>query len=91
MMSMQSPIAEQIQPSVLTRLAAYAQRAGKTVNDLLKEMLDEREAAMRPKEERSFFERATPDEWSRELRAWAASHPMSTVIADDSREGIYEG
>jgi hypothetical protein len=76
---------------VLTRLAAHAQRAGKTVNDLLKEMLDEREAATQAKEEQSFFERAAPDEWSRELRAWAASHSLNTVAADDSRESIYEG
>jgi hypothetical protein len=75
---------------VLSRLAAYAQRTGKTVNDLLQEMLDEREAATQS-ERRSFLASATSDEWARELRAWAASHPVSTVIADGSRESIYSG
>jgi hypothetical protein len=88
---MPSSAAEQIQPAVLTRLAAHAQRTGKTVNDLLEEMLDEREGATQQPEERSSVEAVTPDEWSRALRAWAASHPVRTVIADDSRESVYEG
>ncbi len=37
------------------------------------------------------FDATTPDEWSRALRTWAASHPVSTVLADDSRESIYAG
>jgi hypothetical protein len=31
------------------------------------------------------------EEWSRALRAWAASHPRLDQAADDSRESIYEG
>lgn len=89
-MSTQSPIVEQLQPVVLTRLAAHARRAGKTVNDLLTELLDERETVMQQQKEQMPSETATPEEWSRALRAWAASHPVSTVIADDSRESIYE-
>ncbi len=41
--------------------------------------------------EKPFYETATLEEWSHELRAWAASHPASDVIADDSRESIYAG
>ena len=81
--------ADQIQPSVLARLAAYARRTGKTVNDVLQEMMDERETTQ--PQERSFSVNTTADEWARTLRAWAASHPVSTVIADDSRESIYAG
>jgi hypothetical protein len=33
----------------------------------------------------------TPEQWIARFRSWAASHPMSDVIADDSRESIYEG
>lgn len=33
----------------------------------------------------------TAEEWIAKFRAWAASHPKSDVIADDSRESIYEG
>jgi hypothetical protein len=32
-----------------------------------------------------------PEEWVARLVAWAESHPKSDVIADDSRESIYEG
>jgi hypothetical protein len=31
------------------------------------------------------------EEWSQNLRAWAASHPRLDRIADDSRDSIYEG
>lgn len=82
---------EQIQPTVLTRLIAYAQRAGKTVNEVLQEMLDERETPPPPEEEPSAGGALTANDWSRELRAWAARHTVSTVVAEDSREHIYEG
>jgi hypothetical protein len=31
------------------------------------------------------------EEWSRRLRAWAASHARRDALADDTRDGIYEG
>jgi hypothetical protein len=34
---------------------------------------------------------ATPEERAARFRAWAASHEKSDVIADDSRDSIYEG
>ncbi len=80
-----------IQPAVLTRLAEHARRAGKTINDLLKDMLDERECMTPQKVERTKTVDVTADEWSHALRAWAASHPIHTVLADDSRQSIYEG
>ena len=45
-------------------------------------------------EEKPFYEVATPEEWARELRAWAASHdPSIPPLSDEamSRESIYEG
>ena len=81
---------EEIQPPVLTRLAEHAERAG-TINDLLKDMLGEREGLTRRQEELKKTRQVTADEWSRTLRAWAAGHQVRAVIADDSREGIYEG
>lgn len=33
----------------------------------------------------------TPEEAAARFRAWAASHKKCDVIADDSRESIYEG
>ena len=90
-MSTQNFREEKIQPAVLTRLAEQAQRAGKTINDLLKDMLDEREDLTQQQKEVKKTAQVTADEWSRALRAWAASHPGRTELADDSREGIYEG
>jgi hypothetical protein len=88
-MGMQDSLVEQIQPAVLTRLTAHAQRAGKTVNDLLKDMLDERERITQQQGGPTARAQMTPDEWSHALRTWAASHPVSPVLADDSRESIY--
>ena len=82
---------EKVQAEVLTRLADHARRAGKTINDLLNDMLDERECMTPRKVERTKAVDVTADEWARALRAWAASHPVGTVLADDSRESIYEG
>jgi hypothetical protein len=33
----------------------------------------------------------TVEEWIARFQAWVESHPKSDVIADDSRESIYEG
>jgi hypothetical protein len=44
--------------------------------------------------EQPFYEKATPEEWSREWRAWAASHSHNTPLLSDEaveRESIYEG
>jgi hypothetical protein len=44
--------------------------------------------------EKVFHEVATPEEWAKELRAWAASHdPNIPPLSDEamSRESIYEG
>lgn len=45
-------------------------------------------------EEKAFHEVATPEEWAKELRAWAASHdPQIAPLSEEamSRESIYEG
>ncbi len=47
------------------------------------------EAAAKP-----FYETATPEEWSRAWREWAASHSSDTpALSEDavSRDSIYEG
>ncbi len=33
----------------------------------------------------------SPDEWIRQFRDWAVSHPRRQIQIDDSRESIYEG
>ncbi len=32
----------------------------------------------------------TADEWMRQVRAWASSHPQRDHVVDDSRDTIYE-
>ena len=86
-----STATEQIRPDVLTRLATYALRSGKTINELLQQMLDERETPPLPEDTSVPVSTITPEEWSRALRAWAASHPVSQGIVDDSRKSVYEG
>lgn len=90
-MSTQDFGAEKVQTEVLNRLAEHARRAGKTVNDLLNDMLDERECMTPRKVDRTRAVDVTADEWARALRAWAASHPVGTVLADDNRGSIYVG
>ena len=35
--------------------------------------------------------RLSPEEWSRSLLEWAASHPQRAGVLDDNRESIYAG
>lgn len=77
-----------IQPEIFERLSARAQRLGKSVNDLLKDMLDEGELPERAREELSSI---SVEEWSQALKAWAKSHRPRSTPADDSRGSIYEG
>lgn len=89
-MDIQKAHQEQIQPALLARLAEDARRSGKSINELLAELLHEWERTNQPPA-KALASPITPEEWSRELRSWAASHFASPVIADDSRESIYEG
>ncbi len=82
---------EKVQAKVLTRLDEHARRAGKTINDLLNDMLDERECKISKNAQRTRSVVEGADEWTHALRSWAASHRLGAVRADDSREGIYEG
>jgi predicted DNA-binding antitoxin AbrB/MazE fold protein len=34
---------------------------------------------------------SSPEEWSKALREWAASHPRVEHFVDDSRESLYAG
>lgn len=88
---------DQSTAAILKTLKAEAETQGKTLAALLKPLLptngrnsEETLTAVEQKEERPFYETATPEEWIRELNAWAASHdPNTPVILDDSREAIY--
>lgn len=89
---------DQSTAEILQTLKAEAMTQGKTLAALLSPLLqpngkhstDQIVTPVEPKEERPFYETATPEEWIRELNAWAASHdPNTPVILDDSRAAIY--
>ncbi|MDQ3014028.1 MAG: hypothetical protein M3X11_25405 [Acidobacteriota bacterium] len=90
---------DQSTAAILQALKAEAKAQGKTLAALLSPLLPVKNGAHpsneiatleEKQEERPFYETATPEEWIRELNAWAASHdPNTPVILDDSREAIY--
>ena len=77
-----------IKPETAEMLAAQARFHGLSVDDYLRTLLP---PSNRDFEAKPLHESATPEEWVRAFREWAASHPVLSVIADDSRESIYEG
>jgi hypothetical protein len=89
---------DQSAAAILQTLKAEAEAQGKTLAALLTPLLPTN--GVHPSDgpiglddmqkERPFYETATPEEWIRELNAWAASHdPNTPVLLDDSREAIY--
>ena len=78
----------EIKPETAEMLAAQARSRGLSVDDYLRTLLP---SAHGDFEEQPLYHSATPEEWVRVFRAWAASHPELPAIADDSRESIYQG
>jgi len=76
-------------PELEPRLQEEAARHGQDTKEFLRHVVEERLAA--PKEERPFYETATPEEWKRKLRE-------STFVSDAPhfsdealrRENLYE-
>ena len=75
-------------PEVEARLRERAAAAGKDVESIVREAVDEKLAAV-----------ATPtgpegksyEQWAAEFKAWIASHKPVSHFVDDSRESIYAG
>ena len=68
------------------RLRAKASTAGKPLETFLHDLVErEAQAITLPPVELSH------EEWVKEWRAFVDSRPVRPVIADDSRESIYEG
>lgn len=68
------------------RLRELAQAAGTDVATFVRDAIEEKIAA-------TSAPAPTPSasDWSRQWRAWAASHPAAPNPVDDSRESIYAG
>jgi hypothetical protein len=81
-------ILEQIKPETAELLAAQARALGLSVDEYLRTLLP---VGNGQGQEKPLYETASPQEWAKAFREWAASHKVLRVIADDSRERIYEG
>jgi len=77
----------EIKPETAEMLAAQAKELGMSSDEYLRSLL----GRTNRQTEEPLYETATPDELAAAFREWAASHAVLTVVADDSRESIYEG
>jgi hypothetical protein len=83
---MSAPV--EIKPETVELLAAQARAQGLSVDDYLRSLLPTTNGST---DEEPLYQSATPEDWVRVFREWAANHPVRPVTADDSRESIYEG
>ena len=83
-----SSILEQIKPETAEMIAEEARARGLSVDEYLRSLLPQTNGGA---QEKRLYETATPEEWVRVFREWAASHPALPMLANDSRESIYEG
>lgn len=83
-----SSILEQIKPETAEMIVAEARARGLSVDDYLRTLLPPTNGG---NEGISLHQSATPEEWVRAFREWAAGHSFLSAVADDSRESIYEG
>ena len=81
-------ILEQIKTETAEMIAAHARALGLSVDDYLRSLLP---LVNGPEGEKPLYKTATTEEWTKAFREWAASHPVLGVVADNSRESIYEG
>jgi len=79
---------DQSAAEILKTLKAKAEAQGVPLASLLRP-LAENGSEQTP--EQPFYATATPEEWVKAFRQWAASHRTLPYLVDDSRESIYEG
>jgi hypothetical protein len=81
----------QLAPEIEAKLRKRADRSGKTIEEFVVRLAEEAVAAdpkvLDPRDKSP----EAIERWITEFRAWAASHKATGVIADDSRDSIYEG
>jgi hypothetical protein len=81
-------------PEIERRLREKAALNGQSLEDYLRRLAEE---SARPESSPGELPAEgsprplSAEEWVAEFRAWAASHPTRTTVADDSRESIYAG
>jgi hypothetical protein len=78
----------EIKTETAEMLAAQARSRGLSVDDYLRTLLPSVNGDF---EEQPLYQAATPEEWVRAFREWAASHLALPAVADDSRDSVYQG
>lgn len=77
----------ELKPETEARAVEQAAAQGVPVEAFLESVIEEN---LNGREEKSFAETASFEEWMREFEEWTASHNYITAPpADDSRESIY--
>lgn len=74
-------------PDVKARLRERAAAAGKDVESIVREAVEEKLAAATA----AGPEGKTREQWAAEFKAWVESHKPVTHFVDDSRESTYAG
>lgn len=77
---------KQIKPDTAAIIAAESQTRGISVDEYLKSLLPSSNG-----DEERLYQIASAEVWVNKFREWASSHSIRPIIADDSRESIYEG
>jgi hypothetical protein len=84
----------QLSPEVERRLRAVASHSGKSIETYLEELavqLAEEGGAQDSAGNSTAILNANAEDWIASWRTWVHSHPSRAVLADDSRDSIYEG
>jgi hypothetical protein len=85
-----SSVTIQLTPDTERRLREQAAQSGESLESLLQRLAEQAAAVGNGTAKKPDAE-LTPEQWSVEWRAWAASHKATPGVLDDSRESIYAG
>ncbi len=83
-----SSIIEEINPETAKMIKAQADAHGLSVDEYLRDLLPPTNGAIG---EEPLYRTASNAEWIKAFSEWAASHLTLPILADDSRESIYQG
>ena len=84
---MQMTVTLELKPELESRVNAKAKSFGKTVENFLVEIIEEK--IVENENEKPFYETASDDEWIAELDSLAIFSDKIPKTWDDSRESIY--
>ncbi len=83
-----SSIIEEIKPETAEMIKAQAEALGLSVDEYLRELLP---ASNGDSLDQPLYKTASTEEWLSAFSEWATDHPTLPIMADDSRESIYQG